>query len=67
MWPSLYPGKCAPESTFGMGHSFRLRACWESASHFKSKFRVALSAKPLNRKPHPIPSLDSGTQFPDKA
>lgn len=56
-------GKCVPESAFGMGRSFRLRACWESASHFKSKFRVALSAKALNRKVHPIPSLNPGHSF----
>lgn len=57
-------GKRIPESAFGMGRSFRLRACWESASHFKSKFRVALSAKALNRKVHPSLSADSGTHFP---
>ena len=57
-------GNRVPEFTFGVGCSFRLWLRWETPSHSDCKFRVALSAKPLNRKPHPIPKPNSGTLFP---
>ena len=57
-------GNRVPEFTSGVGCSFRLRPRWESASHSGLKLWVIVSAKPLNRKPHPIPMANSGTHFP---
>ena len=57
-------GNCVPEFTSGVGCTFRLRACWESASHFKSKFRDTVSGQGVKRKVYPSLSADSGTHFP---
>lgn len=45
----------------GVGCGFSLRPRWEAQPRSDHKFRVALSAKPLNRKLHPIPKVNSGT------
>lgn len=45
----------------GVGCGFSLRPRWEAQPRSDHKFRVALSAKPPNRKLHPIPKANSGT------
>ena len=47
-----------------MGCGFRLWPRWEATSRFDHKSRVALSAKTLNRKLHPISRPNAGIHFP---
>ena len=49
------------------GHSFRLRADPESASHSERRFWDAVSAEGSKGKAHPVLRHDSGTQFPPRA
>lgn len=46
-------GNRVPEFTSGVGCSFRLRPRWETASHYKGKFRDTLSEIPSIRKACP--------------
>lgn len=47
-----------------MGCGFRLWPRWEATSRFDHKSQVALSAKTLNRKLHPISRPNAGMHFP---